>query len=119
MGGSGSQPVSKSANCGCRFSLLSVPLEAGHFSGAACGQARAAAYLRFRPEADIGTGYGQRCLLETGACEGTLERTLDSGFLSDCLPDNAGLESRAIIALRATSCHLDRMYNRTLASACK
>ena len=40
-----------------------------------------------------------------------------SGFSSDCLPDKVGLNSPIIIALRDTSRHLDRMYNRTLASA--
>ena len=40
-----------------------------------------------------------------------------SGFSSDCLPDKVGLNCLIIIALRATSRHLDRMYNRTLGSA--
>ena len=40
-----------------------------------------------------------------------------SGFSSDCLPDKVGLNCPIIIALRATSRHHDRMYNRALASA--
>lgn len=46
-----------------------------------------------------------------------MERRLASGFSSDCLPDKGGLNSPIIVALRANSRHLDRMYNRTLASA--
>jgi hypothetical protein len=46
-----------------------------------------------------------------------MERTLLSGFSSECLPDKVGLNSSIIIALRATFRHLDRMYTRTMASA--
>lgn len=40
-----------------------------------------------------------------------------SEFSLDCLLDKAGLKFATIVALRATSRHLDRMHNRTLASA--
>ena len=46
-----------------------------------------------------------------------MKRRLESEISSDCLPDKGGLNSIIVIALWAISRHLDRMYNRTLASA--
>ena len=46
-----------------------------------------------------------------------MKRRLVSGFSSICLPDKAGLNSLRIIELPAKGPQIDRIYNRTLASA--